>query len=117
MTDEQVPEVPRNRISRRTVLKRVGAGAAIAWTAPVIASIRVPAFAQAEGSPLCDACVATTIDPPGPPGPITTHRNFVATAECCDCIAANPDPLDFIINCLGRVCQPLPGGPQPGPCP
>ena len=37
-----------NRISRRTALRRVGAGAALAWTAPVIASGRVPAFA---GSP------------------------------------------------------------------
>ena len=39
----------RNRISRRTALKRVGAGAALAWTAPVIASGRVPAFAQTSG--------------------------------------------------------------------
>ncbi len=46
MTDEQPREQqPRTGMSRRTLIKRVGAGAAIAWTAPVIASVRVPAFA------------------------------------------------------------------------
>jgi hypothetical protein len=33
-------------ISRRRMLKRIGAGAAVAWTAPVLLSIRTPAFAQ-----------------------------------------------------------------------
>lgn len=37
-------------ISRRRMLKRVGAGAAVAWSAPVLTSLRVPAFAQ---SALC----------------------------------------------------------------
>jgi hypothetical protein len=41
-------------ISRRRMLKRVGAGAAIAWTAPVLTSIRTPAFAQ--GSPTPGTC-------------------------------------------------------------
>jgi hypothetical protein len=33
-------------ISRRSMLKRVGAGAAVAWSVPVLTSIRTPAFAQ-----------------------------------------------------------------------
>jgi len=33
-------------ISRRKMLRRIGAGAAIAWTAPVLTSMRAPAFAQ-----------------------------------------------------------------------
>jgi hypothetical protein len=33
-------------VSRRAMLKRIGAGAAVAWSAPVITSIRTPAFAQ-----------------------------------------------------------------------
>jgi hypothetical protein len=37
-------------ISRRRVLKRIGGGVAIAWTAPVLTSLRTPAFAQ---SPTC----------------------------------------------------------------
>jgi hypothetical protein len=37
-------------ISRRRLLKRLGAGTAVVWSAPVLSSIRTPAFAQ---SPTC----------------------------------------------------------------
>ncbi len=50
---ETLPDV----ISRRRVLRRIGAGTLIAWSAPVLTSIRIPAFAQA--SPACppfDVC-------------------------------------------------------------
>ena len=40
-----------NEISRRKMLKRIGAGAAVAWTAPVLTSIRTPAFAQSAQCP------------------------------------------------------------------
>jgi hypothetical protein len=44
---EQVPEQgDRAGVSRRRMLKRIGAGAAVAWTAPILTSIRTPAFAQ-----------------------------------------------------------------------
>jgi hypothetical protein len=42
-------------VSRRTVIKRIGAGAAIAWTAPVLTSLRTPAFAQTYGGG-CSQC-------------------------------------------------------------
>jgi hypothetical protein len=42
--------VAEEGISRRRMLKRIGAGAAVAWSAPVLTSLRVPAFAQ---SALC----------------------------------------------------------------
>ncbi len=42
----------KDGISRRKMLKRVGAGAAIAWSAPILTSIRTPAFAQYGSS--CD---------------------------------------------------------------
>ncbi|MGH2572303.1 MAG: hypothetical protein ACRDGU_02245 [Actinomycetota bacterium] len=46
-----------DRISRRRMLKRVGAGAAIAWSAPVLSSLRTPAFAQYVECPQgCAAC-------------------------------------------------------------
>lgn len=59
-----IPEEPRieaseEGVSRRKMLKRVGAGAAVAWSAPVLTSIKKPAFAQ--GSPRCvpfDLCGA-----------------------------------------------------------
>jgi len=37
-------------ISRRQMLQRIGAGAAVAWTAPVLMTVKSPAFAQ---SPSC----------------------------------------------------------------
>ena len=53
-------------IPRRTVLKRLGAGAAIAWTAPVVMSLNAPAYAQ--GSPLCAPGCAGCGDPDSPCG-------------------------------------------------
>ncbi len=47
-------DVPAEGISRRRVLKRIGAGAAVAWTAPILISIRTPAFAQPYGIVPCD---------------------------------------------------------------
>lgn len=40
------PKRSQDRISRRRMLKRIGTGAAIAWSAPVLSSLRTPAFAQ-----------------------------------------------------------------------
>ena len=36
------------RISRRRILKRIGGGAVIAWSAPVLTSIRAPAYAESR---------------------------------------------------------------------
>ena len=49
MTPEEL--ATREGISRRKMLKRIGAGAAIAWTAPVLTSIKTPAFAASCGPP------------------------------------------------------------------
>jgi hypothetical protein len=64
-------EILSEGISRRRMLKRIGAGAAVAWTAPVLTSIRTPAFAQ-TGAACPDACnggdfVPCTPDQPGCP--------------------------------------------------
>jgi hypothetical protein len=37
---------PKEGISRRRMIKRIGAGAAIAWSAPVLTTINTPALAQ-----------------------------------------------------------------------
>jgi hypothetical protein len=39
-------------LSRRRMLKRIGLGAAVAWSAPVLTSFQAPAFAVSP--PLCD---------------------------------------------------------------
>jgi hypothetical protein len=43
-------------ISRRRALKRIGAGAAIAWSAPIITTMRTSAFAQ-SAPPECLRCI------------------------------------------------------------
>ncbi|SRR6266511_1969042 len=52
----------KDGISRRKMLKRVGAGAAIAWSAPILTSIGTPAFAQYGGCASCDAGQVCTPD-------------------------------------------------------
>jgi hypothetical protein len=53
------PQVQKEGISRRRMLKRVGVGAAIAWTAPVVTSMLPSAFA--------------TGPPPGCPGGVSCN--------------------------------------------
>jgi hypothetical protein len=43
------PRQTDSKISRRSMLRRLGAASAVAWTAPVITSLRVPAYAQDYG--------------------------------------------------------------------
>ena len=48
MTEELVDDLgnePSDRISRRRMLQRIGVGAAVVWSAPVISSFGSPAFA------------------------------------------------------------------------
>lgn len=45
MEPEESTHATESSISRRRMLKRIGAGAAVAWSAPVLSSIRTPAFA------------------------------------------------------------------------
>ena len=80
-----------DRISRRRMLKRIGAGAAIAWTAPVVTSMSTPAFA-ASGP--CD-CIGSpcAIGNCGPPGSQCSCANTADSG--CQC---------FIPACLGP-CQ------------
>ena len=57
-------------ISRRRMLKRVGAGAAIAWTAPILTSVHSPAFAQYPG---CAAPCAACFDSSAAAGAVPKH--------------------------------------------
>jgi hypothetical protein len=72
-----IPEEPLDEtsdgISRRRMLKRIGGGMAIAWTAPVLTSMRTPAFAQSPGCEVFSCaqqqrCGATPGCPANPPG-------------------------------------------------
>ncbi|MGH2557363.1 MAG: CHRD domain-containing protein [Actinomycetota bacterium] len=78
------PEEPQGAggISRRRMLKRVGAGAAVAWTAPILMSVRVPAFAQSPVCRLASHMEGEQEVPPVPtPGTGTFHGERTAPNE------------------------------------
>jgi CHRD domain len=81
MSSEEPLETPsdQNGISRRRMIKRIGAGAAVAWTAPVLMTVKTPAFAQ---SPACH--LVTKMDGsqevPPVPTPGTGTADFVRTS-------------------------------------
>lgn len=110
-------------ISRRSALKRIGVAAGIAWTAPIVTSIRTPAFA---GSAPTSACSGKGFSC-GDPSICGTGSNFLvcfcvrnaAGAPVCandmyceDVVACSADvdcPSGWICtadSCCGSVCLP-----------
>jgi len=88
----------QNPISRRRMLKRVGAGAAIAWSAPILSSLRTPAFAQAYPARCAEPCNATCGEFPqcgssGPIGDCFCSRDASGSCFCWenDFCANRPD--------------------------
>ena len=105
----------KDGISRRKMLKRVGAGAAIAWSAPILTSIKTPAFAATNVFPctLCDPNVpCNVLDPCGPSG--TCACFVLANGGGCLCGAfpsnfcSDYPPCSSDADCRvseGYVCQ------------
>src|SRR4051812_25038306 len=88
-------------LSRRSALKRIGAGAAIAWSAPVILSAGSRAFAAA-GSPGPGTPCNCTLIPP----------RFCNTVTSCICVnhVVNGQPSGpcicvNLVDPTGRACQ------------
>jgi hypothetical protein len=104
-------------ITRRDLMRRGAVvGGTLLWVAPAIQSIGAKAYAQDGGSPLCEACVSVTFNPPGPPPPVTSHFLFDPTMPCCDCIsAAAGDALATLLCLRDGHCTGI--DPGPGPCP
>jgi hypothetical protein len=119
--EEPLNETATTRISRRRMLRRIGAGAVVAWTAPVLTSMRAPAFAQ-YGHCVNDTCGCDLGMPCNvaiPCGPGGTCNCWVqADGSACFCgvfdacsnhqaCRSNVDcPSDqcCIENCCGRLC-------------
>jgi hypothetical protein len=53
MADDDRPD---HSVSRRTMLKRIGAVGAVAWVTPVVTSLNTPAFAASPPDGNCSAC-------------------------------------------------------------
>jgi hypothetical protein len=76
------PEEPQGAggISRRRMLRRMGAGVAIAWTAPILTSVRVPAYAQVSPGCRLSARMDAAQENPQNPSPGTGTAVFTRTA-------------------------------------
>jgi hypothetical protein len=89
---------PESGISRRRMLKRLGAGAAIAWSAPVLSSLRTPAFAQ--GYPR--ECIDCETNPCG----------FDPVAECGTSVTGDICVCALLVTggcaCFQPICLPNP---------
>jgi hypothetical protein len=78
-----IPEEPQGAgdISRRRMLRRLGAGVAVAWTAPILTSVRVPAYAQTTpGSCQLRASMDGAQETPPNASPGTGTATFTRTA-------------------------------------
>lgn len=118
-------------VSRRRVLKRLGAGVAVAWAAPVLTSLRSAAFAQV-GSPQCPCDLNEGCDPAigcegsDETGPCNCWT--LADQSACWCgplvLCDTLQPCDngqcppgfaCVWNCCGFLCYPecpLEAGPK-----
>src|SRR5919201_1570240 len=92
-------------ISRRRMLKRIGAGAAVAWSAPILTSLKTPAFAA---TPTCQ-CSAQQCDVLSPCG--INCGCFQNQAGGCACVdlkdgfCASFNPCNTAADCApGEVC-------------
>jgi len=113
------PEIPASEpsevgISRRKVLQRIGAGAAVAWTAPILTSIRTPAFGQA--TPTCTSPCAPCFDGTGECGtdPVRGGTCFCSETIEGDCVCGSNDACDEWGTCTSSsdcppdfVCKPV----------
>jgi hypothetical protein len=123
-------EVLSEGVSRRRMLKRIGAGAAVAWTAPILTSIRTPAFAATptgcSGCP-ADGCPGSDFQPCGDGGCTEgactgglgcfIHENTEGDCVClqnvfCSCVVACSSSAD----CASGCCIPNTGCGSGGVC-
>jgi hypothetical protein len=114
-------------ISRRRMLKRIGVATAIAWSTPVVSSMRTPAFAQAISPGACPewTCGQTLIECGGTPcgigpcvcdfdvegNPFCWDNFFCSAPEAVICTTSADCPANWrcTTSCCGQTCAPTCG--------
>ncbi|MGH2787936.1 MAG: hypothetical protein ACRDJV_08500 [Actinomycetota bacterium] len=89
---------PESSIPRRKLLKRIGAGAAIVWSAPVLTSLTAPALAQNYGG-LCRTCGCL-----GDPSNLECGSNPLLDCNCILSVVATCECVDLLND--GGACGP-----------
>src|SRR5437879_816786 len=112
MTDQERHE---SSVSRRTMLKRIGAAGAVAWVAPAISSLNTPAFAASGPKQGCDNPIPCA-NPCGPGCtcvPTTEESGFCHQGISCDgaqtCSTSRECPAGWACAstcCAGLICVP-----------
>jgi hypothetical protein len=117
--DEMDREI-QDRISRRRMIKRLGAATAVAWTAPVLSSLGTPALAQVEspGNGPCPQCV---------PLGNTGADHCAGQPDCgaegsgnpCSCLTQRDGSCGChsCVFCDNPAITPCGAQPGAGPCP
>jgi hypothetical protein len=118
---------PKEGISRRRMIKRIGAGAAIAWTAPILTSVRTPAFAATPTCVTGDCACGDPCNVPIPCHDRTDCNCWVhASSRSCTCLFFVQSCGDFglcpggadsecgaglccVDTCCGFTCTPACG--------
>jgi hypothetical protein len=143
MIPEELENVTTEGISRRRMIKRIGAGAAIAWSAPILSSIKAPAFAQRDKCPEtgCEDRFAPCGDGGCQTGACTAGLGCFKTDDTegnchcaqnifCSCVSACVSSSDcapdqfcitdtgcgsggVCVNCCGEGCRDVSGGRRP----
>ncbi len=90
------------RVSRRAAVKRIGTAGAIAWAAPVLATVNTPAFAQ-TGSPVaCPDC-----DPICEQVQCGEDCGCVKDVDSGACFCHQGTPCDQVVACEATAdCPP-----------
>ena len=108
------PEERSREISRRRMLRRIGVGAVVAWTAPIVTSVHAPAFAA---SPACSCPPFDCIEGQGAMCPgsqcfCAPHRGpgqfpctcFTGPPSCTACTSDQDCPPRFACVDVGPTC-------------
>lgn len=105
--DEFEPEI-RSAITRRRMLKRIGAATAMAWTVPVLSTVGTPAFAQ------YGRCPADCADNPCGVNPEANCGQNPQTGQPCLCAQ---DLGAQGCDCFQPICGAGPACGAAGECP
>jgi hypothetical protein len=127
-TDSGIEEGANEGIPRRRMLKRIGVATAIAWTAPTVASLKTPAFAQVVSPGACPPwnCGDPITECGGTPcglGPCVCDEDVDGKPFCWDNISCSDPGVKACTsnadcagigngnwrcstNCCGQTCLP-----------
>jgi hypothetical protein len=98
-------------ISRRRLIKRIGAGAAVAWSAPVLLSVRVPAFSQ---SPSCHLVTKMDGSQETPPVPTPGTGTFDGVRTAPNQLSYTYTWMDLLgLGTAAHIHKAPPGVPGP----